>query len=110
MLLIPRQHSLYLIPSLFLLIAFAAGQPIAPIELDSTSTTSNGTTVRPNVGWVSSPNGRGTIDILWSCLFTGFLCSWSMLCLNIPSSEDTTIGILYRRFWLTCLCALGPEF
>lgn len=61
-------------------------------------------------GWTSPPNQRGTIDILWSSLLTMFLCSWSMLCLNIPSREDSKWKIMHRRFWLTCLCFLGPEF
>ncbi|KAI4629256.1 uncharacterized protein J4E87_003518 [Alternaria ethzedia] len=39
-------------------------------------------------GWVSSPNERGTIDILWSCIVTVFLCSWSSLFLNVPDKND----------------------
>lgn len=61
-------------------------------------------------GWTGSSNQRGTIDIIWSCMVTMFLCSWSILCLNVPSPEDSKIYIFHRRFWLTCLCFLGPEF
>jgi hypothetical protein len=61
-------------------------------------------------GWTSSPNSRGTIDIIWSCAFTMFLCSWSILCLNVSSPDDNVFYIFHRRFWLTCLCFLGPEF
>jgi hypothetical protein len=61
-------------------------------------------------GWTSSPNSRGTIDIIWSCAFTMFLCSWSILCLNVSSPDDNIFYIFHRRFWLTCLCFLGPEF
>jgi hypothetical protein len=39
-----------------------------------------------------------------------FLCSWSVLCLHIPSTKDTRFDILWRRLWLTFLCALDPEF
>ncbi|KAL3420188.1 hypothetical protein PVAG01_08687 [Phlyctema vagabunda] len=39
-----------------------------------------------------------------------FLCSWSVLCLQIPSESDNRFSILFRRCWLTILCALGPEF
>ena len=35
-------------------------------------------------GWVGQPQGRGTLGILLSCVTTIFLCSWSVLCLNIP--------------------------
>ncbi|TVY68994.1 hypothetical protein LSUE1_G007529 [Lachnellula suecica] len=61
-------------------------------------------------GWTSSPQGRGTIDIIWSCLVTIFLCSWSVLCLQIPGRKDRQFEIFWRRAWLTALCALGPEF
>lgn len=61
-------------------------------------------------GWTPSASGRGTIDIVWSCAITMFLCSWSLLCLQVPSEKDTRFKILWRRLWLTFLCALGPEF
>ena len=35
-------------------------------------------------GWVSTPNTRGTINILYSSLSTIYLCTWTSLCLNIP--------------------------
>jgi hypothetical protein len=35
-------------------------------------------------GWISTPNTRGTIDILYSSLATIYLCTWTSLCLNIP--------------------------
>ncbi|KAF8242570.1 hypothetical protein K440DRAFT_565110 [Wilcoxina mikolae CBS 423.85] len=61
-------------------------------------------------GWVPQPNSRGTIDILWTCLFTIFVCTYTMLCLNLPAVNDP----LYRRigrklFWMGVSIA-GPEF
>jgi hypothetical protein len=38
-------------------------------------------------GWVSSSNVRGTRDILVSSLTTIWLCTWTSLCLNIPSQK-----------------------
>ncbi|KAK4691579.1 hypothetical protein P7C71_g5445, partial [Lecanoromycetidae sp. Uapishka_2] len=35
-------------------------------------------------GWVSSNCGRGTIDILWSCLSAIFLCVWTVIHLPVP--------------------------
>ena len=35
-------------------------------------------------GWVSTDCGRGTIDILWTCLFTVFLCVWTAIHLPVP--------------------------
>jgi hypothetical protein len=64
----------------------------------------------PRLGWTSSPNYRGTIEIIWSSVFTMFLCSWSVLCLNVISKTDTPFRVFHRRLWLTALCVLGPEF
>ncbi|KAL1979410.1 hypothetical protein VTN96DRAFT_6053 [Rasamsonia emersonii] len=61
-------------------------------------------------GWTSQPNGRGTLDIIWSCAFTMFLCSWSILCLNVPGPDDTAFKVLRRKVYLTTLALLGPEF
>jgi hypothetical protein len=62
------------------------------------------------LGWESSPNGRGTLDIIYSCASTAFLCSWSILNLNVPSIDDTKFAFIRRKLWLTALCFLGPEF
>lgn len=35
-------------------------------------------------GWVSTNCGRGTSDILWSCLTTIFLCVWTVIHLPVP--------------------------
>lgn len=40
------------------------------------------------VSFVSSPDTRGTLDILWSCLFTLVACTWTIQHLNIPEQRD----------------------
>lgn len=40
-----------------------------------------------SVNYVSSPGVRGTVDILWSCLSTLFLCTWTILHLNVPEQR-----------------------
>ena len=35
-------------------------------------------------GWVATDCGRGTSDILWSCLATIFLCVWTAIHLSVP--------------------------
>ncbi len=35
-------------------------------------------------GWVSTDYGRGTSDILWSCLASIFLCVWTVIHLPVP--------------------------
>ena len=61
-------------------------------------------------GWTSQPDGRGTWDILWSCGSTMILCSWSLLCLNVPGPTDSRFQIFRRKVYVTTLCFLGPEF
>ncbi|APA12660.1 hypothetical protein sscle_09g074300 [Sclerotinia sclerotiorum 1980 UF-70] len=80
------------------------GFPHAPQSI------SNDSSVFLTQGWTASPSGRGSIDILWSCLVTISLCSWSVLCLQVPGPHDSRLTILWRRLWLTALCGVGPEF
>lgn len=39
------------------------------------------------VNYVSSPNFRGTLDILWSSLFTIFACTWTLQHPNVPEQR-----------------------
>ena len=45
-------------------------------------------------GWVSTNCGRGTSDILWSCLATMFLCVWTVIHLPVPFHSRIKNGIL----------------
>lgn len=38
--------------------------------------------------FVSSPNARGSLDILWSSLFTILACTWNVLYLNVREQRD----------------------
>lgn len=48
--------------------------------------------------FVSGPNVRSTLSILWSSLLTIFLCTWTVQHLSLPPPEDEKDGIL-KRFW-----------
>ena len=61
-------------------------------------------------GWANQPNNRGTLDILWSCLFTVFLCTWVMLCLNLPSPQESYWRTFLRKLRWMVLAIMGPEF
>jgi hypothetical protein len=37
-----------------------------------------------SVNFVSSPDSRGTLNILWSCLATLLVCTWTIQHLNVP--------------------------
>ena len=70
----------------------------------------NSTNPAPSRGWVSSPDGRGTLDIVWACLLTTFLCTWSSLHLNIPGTSDSGFKCLVRRMRWMIQAFLAPEF
>ena len=40
------------------------------------------------VNYVSLADTRGTMDILWSCLFTIIACTWTVLHLNAPEQRE----------------------
>ncbi|KAJ5794349.1 hypothetical protein N7457_000948 [Penicillium paradoxum] len=67
-------------------------------------TTNNGT-----AGWVSGPNTRGTMDIVWSSLLTVFLCTWTAVCLNLPNPKDTPFQIFCRRTKWMFWAIVSPE-
>ena len=62
------------------------------------------------IGWVGQPNVRGALDIAWSSLFTIFICTYMMLCLNVPSEGETIKDIVGRRLFWMGIAIAGPEF
>lgn len=77
---------------------------------NSTSDPQNAGSLLSNLGWTAGPDGRGTIDMIYSCSFTMFLCSLSVLCLNVPGLDDSQFRQFRRRVYITALAFLGPEF
>ncbi|KAK3904899.1 hypothetical protein C8A05DRAFT_42099 [Staphylotrichum tortipilum] len=68
---------------------------------------SNGTETK---GWTSSPDTRGTIDILVTCLVTTFLCCWTAVYPNIPGPKEGFWAIFRDKVGLASLGILGPDF
>jgi len=63
------------------------------------------------VGWVSdSDNKRSTISLLYSCLFTIFLCTWSAMHLNVPDKRDTSLRVFWRKCCYMILGLLAPDY
>lgn len=62
------------------------------------------------VGWTSNSNARGTIDIIWSCLFVVFLSTWTTMHTNVPPVKT---GLLWRLRHKALLMGVGlivPEY
>jgi hypothetical protein len=64
----------------------------------------------PSHGWVPQQDNRGTLDIIWSCLTTLFICLWVQLHLNVPSPDETLLQTSLRRLRWLLYGALVPEF
>lgn len=59
--------------------------------------------------WYAPPTLRGTIDIVWGCLSTLFVCVWASLHLNIPAATDSmTTHTLRKLKWMGVAVVL-PE-
>ncbi len=89
---------------------------ISSTTISASSCTVNGPSVylgSPDIrvhGWVGQPNGRGTIDIIWTSLATIFISTYVMLCLNVPSTGEPWWIVAYRRILWMGISIAGPEF
>ncbi|KUJ13833.1 uncharacterized protein LY89DRAFT_148187 [Mollisia scopiformis] len=88
-----------------------APSPI-PITIDHGNggipyTPHNATTL--SKGWVTQPNNRGTLDILWTCASTLFICLWVQLHLNVPGPHERFFTQSLRRLRWLVMGALVPE-
>ena len=59
-------------------------------------------------GWQADPSGRGTWTILWTCLATIFICTWSALHLDIPKRHESGYLTLRKLSWMI-IAAYAPE-
>ncbi len=71
----------------------------------------NASTVQTSLsqGWVKQCDQRGTLDIIWGCSTTLFLCLWVMLHLNVPAKTDGFWTLIFRKSRWLLFGALAPE-
>ena len=62
------------------------------------------------VGWTSSPNLRGTKDIIWSCIFVVFLSTWATLHINVPPVKKSFWWRFRNKSLLMAVGLLAPEY
>ena len=62
------------------------------------------------VGWTSSPNSQGTIDIIWSCLFLVFLSTWTTLHNNVSPIKKDPLWRLRNKALLMAVGLIAPEY
>lgn len=56
-----------------------------------------------------SPNTRGTTDLIWSCLLTIFLYTWSIQRLEVPSPKTTAWHSFRHKLSMAALTVIAPE-
>jgi hypothetical protein len=61
------------------------------------------------LGWQPAPNKRGTVDILWSCLTTLFLCTWTVIHLDISPQKQGLGDRFWRRTGWMIVGVFAPE-
>jgi hypothetical protein len=55
-------------------------------------------TTYTTVSWVSDgDNTRSTISLLYNCLFTIFLCTWTAMHLNVPGEKESQLQTFRRK-------------
>jgi hypothetical protein len=60
-------------------------------------------------GWTPSPTNRGTMDIVWGCLSTIALCTWSLVRVNVAAPNELSLKNFQRKLALTALGVFAPE-
>ncbi|KAF1999590.1 hypothetical protein P154DRAFT_576771 [Amniculicola lignicola CBS 123094] len=74
--------------------------------------TSNSTLDHGNfVGWVSEPDQRGTVSLIFSCVCTVIICTWNALHLNVPERRKSNSKwlLFFRKLGYLAVALLGPE-
>ena len=61
-------------------------------------------------GWHSESHERGTWSILWGCLATIFICTWSVLHLGVPPRSASDLRRLILKVEGTLLAIIAPEY
>ena len=59
--------------------------------------------------WVSEPRGRGTWSLLYSCIFTLFLCVYTAIHLNVPPQHESSFVFYMRKTKWVLIALLAPE-
>lgn len=103
-----RAPTFYPIYKLHLLPCRQSERHLPSESIPSTSYRLPGPLMAP-VGWTSTPNQRGTFDIIWICAETIFLCAWTSVCVNVPAPGRSPWRLLREKAHFVLLAFLGPE-
>lgn len=62
------------------------------------------------VGWSSGSNVRGTLDIVWGCVSTLFVCVWTVLHLDVPNVRFSKWKVFERKLAYMAATSFTPEY
>ncbi|TKA76979.1 hypothetical protein B0A49_03461, partial [Cryomyces minteri] len=62
-----------------------------------------------HVGFVQDANFRSTFDLVWSCLVTMALCTWTVQRPSVPSPSDSDSKVLLRKAAWAALTIAAPD-
>ncbi|KAK5158645.1 hypothetical protein BJ546DRAFT_119971 [Cryomyces antarcticus] len=62
-----------------------------------------------HVGFVQDANFRSTFDLVWSCLVTMALCTWTVQRPSVPSPSDSDSKVLLRKAAWAALTVAAPD-
>ena len=71
--------------------------------------TRNATVMMITPACICPADQRTIWDILWSCIATIFACSWVSVHTNIPSPNESSWRIFFRRLELMFWAVVAPE-
>ncbi|KAF2488631.1 hypothetical protein BU16DRAFT_520362 [Lophium mytilinum] len=60
-------------------------------------------------GWRSEPDGRGTASLLWSCIFTIFICTWSIIHIDVPHPDRGWLFVPLEKCFYLGVGLVAPE-
>jgi hypothetical protein len=64
----------------------------------------------PREGWNGGPNGRGTMDVIWTCVGVLLLASYALVRLNPTRMRDSDFKLFLRKVKWAALALFAPEF
>lgn len=70
----------------------------------------DGVDIAAMVGWYSPPNLRGTLDLVWGCAFTIFICTWTANHVNVPPYGSSASWRFWYKVQIMLLSLLSPEY
>lgn len=75
-----------------------------------TKFTTNCTVPDVTTDYVSAPNTRGSLQLIWTSLSTILLCTYSILHLDIPEGYEGQIILFFYKLMLSLFTIILPEF